>query len=201
MRPITKLVSILFCVGFVAAAVAENSDSVVAQLKRCATIDSRESRIECYESLGRQVLREEQTGETEISPDVSQASSPASKSRPASDQAATTSPIASTAAAAAGVEAKSTIDSDSLGGYQFETKSAAEKEAEQQMRTRVVLCQKDRDGVWYFKLENGQVWKQVDRQRLAFQGCDFGAIVTNDGIGYILRIDDRKGKIRIKRRK
>ncbi|EEB77214.1 MAG: hypothetical protein P8L70_02135 [Halioglobus sp.] len=172
MRSITTLLCLLFSVGFTAEIAAENSDSIVAELKHCAGIENREDRVECYESLGRRVTHAEQESTAEVA-----------------------------SATAASVEVKSSNDKDTMGGYEFETKSAAEQEAEQQMKTRVVLCQKNIDGIWYFKLENGQVWKQVDRQRLAFQGCDFGAIVTNDGIGYVLRIDGREGKIRIRRRK
>jgi len=102
------------------------------------------------------------------------------------------------------VEAPTLDPSETIGGYQFEPKRSAEEEVEKQveegLRTRVVKCQKSREAIWYFKLENGQIWKQVDRQSLSFQGCDFGAVVANDGIGYVLRIDGRKGKIRIKRR-
>ena len=87
-----------------------------------------------------------------------------------------------------------------MGGYKF--KDPEEDPDEMAMVTRVVECQKERgSGSWYFRFENGQVWKQVDRRTLNFQGCDFAVKVVSDGFGYVMRIEDRKGKIRVSRKK
>ncbi|MEP5569257.1 MAG: hypothetical protein ABJN62_15560 [Halioglobus sp.] len=201
MRAITAFY-ITFTIGFASSAIAESPDPIVAELRVCAAIDSREARFDCYEGLGQRALKSKEMETAETFPAAESGTGSPTVGNPNDGAAPAVIPATASAAAtstSAGPTSKN--DEATIGGYQFETKSAAEKEAEQQMETRVVLCQRNREGTWYFKLENDQVWKQVDRQRLSFQGCDFGAKVTNDGIGYILRIDGRKGKIRIKRQK
>ena len=214
MRPISAVLLFVLTSSAVVGARAADVEGVVEELKSCARVVEREARFACYEALGQRVLTTE--GRSAVAGSaVPAAAAASSASEPV---AAVRSPqadasVAGNAAAAeasvetaSGAAAKHSADSaDHIGGYQFEPKYSAEeaieKQEEEGLRTRVVLCQRDRAGTWYFKLENGQVWKQVDRQTLSFQGCEFAAVVANDGLGYVLRIDGRKGKIRIKRRK
>jgi hypothetical protein len=217
MRSIAAVLLLVLTSSAVVGAHAADVEGVIDQLKSCARVVEREERFTCYEALGQRALAIEGRSMAAV-PAVSAASSasePANAVRPDSEgeaPATVNAPVASTSAATASVEAasgaaasQSADSAANIGGYQFEPESSAEeaieKQAEEGLRTRIVLCQRDREGTWYFKLENGQVWKQVDRQTLSFQGCDFPAVVANDGLGYVLRIDGRKGKIRIKRRK
>jgi len=210
MRSIsTALLFLLTCSAGTCAFAAE-AESVIEALKSCARTADADARFKCYDKLGQQVLSSE-TKPVVVPPvsDVSAAPAAATVTPSDTSAAATQEPVASATAAkatvpaAAAAESQSGDSSDTIGGYQFEPKVSAEKEVEKQLeeglRTRVVKCQRSREAIWYFKLDNGQVWKQTDRQSLSFQGCDFDAVVANDGIGYVLRIDGRKGKIRIRR--
>lgn len=145
------------------------------ELKACARVEDREARFSCYEALGQRVL--------------------------AADSEAGATPAAAAAAtsAVAAPAAEDSATADTIGGYRFEQRESDEDP--DALATRVVECQKNVEGTWYFRLENGQVWKQVDRQTLNFQACDFPATVGKDGLGYVLKIEGRKGKIRISRRK
>jgi len=205
MRSISAVLLFLVASVVGTCVVAAEAESVIDTLKACAKTADPDARFKCYDRLGQQVLSSETAV---VAPAVSGASTSAAAKVVASEAPvkATQAPAVSTAVAEApaAVEAPNLDPSETIGGYQFEPKRSAEEEVEKQveegLRTRVVKCQKSREAIWYFKLENGQIWKQVDRQSLSFQGCDFGAVVANDGIGYVLRIDGRKGKIRIKRR-
>jgi len=205
--------------------VAAQSSSLLEELKSCARITGSDSRFTCYDKLGQRALANESKSAVAVSPvpPVAPAAPGAAEPAPAPtarnvgepSAAAPEAPAAATAPAAvapaaappaaASVENPNTESYEEIGGYEFQSERSEQEELEKQadegMRTRVVLCQRSRENIWYFKLENGQIWKQVDRQSLSFQGCDFGAVVANDGLGYVLRIDGRKGKIRIKRRK
>ena len=87
---------------------------------------------------------------------------------------------------------------ETFGGYQF--KDPDKDPDEEAMTSRVVQCQRDRSsGSWYFRLENDQVWKQVDRRTLQFRDCDFPVKVVADGFGYVMLIEGRDGRIRVSR--
>jgi len=198
--------------------VAAQSGSLLEELKSCARITGSDARFTCYDKLGQRALADESKSAVAASPVPPVAPvapgaaepAPAPTARDVVEPSAVapeaTSAVSETAAVApAAASVEKTESHEEIGGYEFQSKRSKEEEIEKQadegMRTRVVLCQRSRENIWYFKLENGQIWKQVDRQSLSFQGCDFGAVVANDGLGYVLRIDGRKGKIRIKRRK
>ena len=156
------------------------------QVRQCAAVSDEGQRLACYDTLGGQLQA------SPASADVA-AERPVSPPVPPPDQ--TTAP----AAAAVAASPRKTPD-ENLGGYQF--KDPEEDPNEMAMITRVVDCEKERgSGSWYFRFENDQVWKQVDRRTLNFQGCDFPVKVLSDGFGYVMRIEGREGKIRVSRRK
>ncbi|MDA8752525.1 hypothetical protein N9M39_00010 [Halieaceae bacterium] len=171
----TALVALIAAVFF-QQTYADTAD-LLGQLQICARVADNEARFACYDALGREALEMEST----VSP------APAAVAVPAA-----TAPEAAAPAENASPE-------DTIGGYKFEEKSADADE--DGLKTRVVECQRSIEGIWYFRLQNGQIWKQVDRQTLNFQACDFPAVVAKDGLGYVLRIEGRKGKIRVSRRK
>ena len=86
-----------------------------------------------------------------------------------------------------------------MGGYQYAEKPSDHPDND--INTRVVQCQQDRDGAWYFKFDNGQVWKQVDGTSRRFKDCDFPVVVSKDGFGYKMQVEGEGAKIRISRRK
>ena len=94
------------------------------------------------------------------------------------------------------------LQKPSMGGYKFEEKPSDHPDnTDNTVFARVTLCQQDRDKVWFFKFDNGQVWKQVDRTRLSFQDCDFPVAILKDGFGYKMQIEGSEKQIRISRKK
>ncbi len=82
-----------------------------------------------------------------------------------------------------------------LGGSKFDS-----THRESPINTgQVVSCKRASDKRWFFIFENGQVWKQTDRRQRFFKNCQFNVTVQKDGIGYVMSIESKKSKIRIKR--
>ncbi len=158
---------------------------VVEDLKICARMAEWDSRVACYESLGKEVLGEEAVAQG------------ATVAQPVTQSASNVSIPA--AAAAAAVPAGKPQMNDHMGGYKFEEKPS--DHPDNAVYSRVILCQRDSNKTWYFKFENGQVWKQVDGATLNFQGCDFPVTILKDSFGYKMQIEGSKRKIRISRRK
>ncbi len=173
----------------VAPVLAAGPDNPIEELKFCARMEMRDSRVNCYEDLGKRMLAS----------DVK--SLPSGSALSASDAKAEIA--AGAAVAEASLPAVETSEpkqmKEDMGGYQFEGKPSDHPDND--IQARVVLCQQDRDKAWYFKFENGQVWKQVDRRTLHFKECDFPAVVSRDGFGYKLQVKGEGVKIRISRRK
>jgi len=176
----------------VAPALAADSGETVEALTACARMEERDARVDCYETLGQRVLADTALGQ-QTSPAFT---TPGASVDPAVGVATAVAVSAEPVIETAPAEPKMEKD---MGGYQFEEK--APDHPDNDIHTRVVLCQKNADKVWFFKFENGQVWKQVDRRILNFQACDFPVILSRDGFGYKLEIEGQVGKIRISRRK
>jgi hypothetical protein len=85
-----------------------------------------------------------------------------------------------------------------LGGADFEEQSDNFKTHHQGTITE---RQQDRDGRWYFRFNNGQVWKQSNLNRLRFKECNFLATISRDGFGHkmVIEVQGKKKTIRISR--
>ena len=177
-------------VALLLSAAAAGSASLEQQLRQCSAIEEPQQRLTCYDALGRQLPAASGSAvEQEVSGEL--------------DAAATRSgaePVAAPAADTAATASTRKPPDENFGGYRYQ--DPEEDPDEMAMVTRVVDCEKERgSGSWYFRFENDQVWKQVDRRTLNFQGCDFPVKVLSDGFGYVMRIEGREGKIRVSRRK
>jgi len=185
----------IFLITVVAAICAGTAvatpEDIVAELKSCARMSESNARTSCYEALGKRVIEDKSSPATTAETVPSPAESP----EPAAGVAAT----ATASSAVAPAPASQPQMEDNMGGYKYAEK--ASDHPDNDIHTRVVQCQQDRDKVWFFKFENGQVWKQVDRSRLNFKDCDFPVVVSKDGFGYKLQVEGEGRKIRISRRK
>ena len=177
---------------FSPASVAD-SNAIVDELKNCARIAASDTRIACYEALGRQVIESETL--TQAGPKPTPMAS--TTSAVAVGTVAPTVETAPATASAAPIAQPSM--NDEMGGYQYAEK--ASDHPDNDINTRVVQCQQDRDKAWYFKFDNGQVWKQVDGTSRRFKDCDFPVVVSKDGFGYRMQVEGEGAKIRISRRK
>ena len=199
-----------------------DSAAIVDELKTCARIVESDARVSCYETLGRRLIEDETSTLAsskpvpQVSPTaVSKASpTPVPNAGPTPVPKASPAPVpkASTASAApviAGAVSETTPAAvtpseqpsmnDSMGGYQYAEKLS--DNPDNNIHTRVTRCQQDGSKAWYFKFENGQVWKQVDRTTRRFKECDFPVVVSKDGFGYKMQVEGKGAKIRISRRK
>ena len=173
----SKFLLIILFLSFSTISPARSADAI-DELKACARIDDRDSRCDCYETMGKRVLDAETAADNSITP----------PGRIASE--ATPAVVASTKVTQ-GLP-------DGMGGAEFEAKPDP---ADGQIQGRINACKQGVDRRWHFFFENGQVWKQVNVARLVFRECDFMATITKDGFGYKMQVEGRKRKIRVSRRK
>lgn len=87
---------------------------------------------------------------------------------------------------------------DDYGAEQLDT-GDRDRKIEKQVRVTVTSCQKDASQKYYFVLDNGQVWKQNDKDRLRYRECTFGAVIMRDAFGYKMQIDGTTQHTRVTR--
>lgn len=64
---------------------------------------------------------------------------------------------------------------------------------------QLVGCKKDYYGRYLFALDNGQVWKQADTQRMSFKDCDFPVVIRDASLGHLLYYNGERRRVRVKR--
>ncbi|MDH3620137.1 MAG: hypothetical protein OER91_04555 [Gammaproteobacteria bacterium] len=74
-----------------------------------------------------------------------------------------------------------------------------DRKVEKPVSVKVTSCRKDASKRYYFHLENGQVWRQNDDDRLRLKECNFNATIVRDSFGYKLQIEGQKRRTRVKR--
>jgi len=171
-----RLPAFILYLAFGTVSSAQSADPV-DELKACARTADRDSRIACYEALGKRVLEAE----------AATASNDSTRPEPVAAEMAPVEAVASTP-----------VLKDSLGGEKFGQKPNSEEEKNKGL---VTSCKKGPDRKWYFYFNSGQIWKQIDDDQLRFKDCRFLATVTKDMFGYQMQIEGRSGKIRISRKK
>ena len=86
---------------------------------------------------------------------------------------------------------------DAVGKERIEQPKADERE---KYSARVVSCQESvQSGQYYFRFENGQVWKQSNYRRLGFRDCEFDIEISKDSFGYQMYIPSKDRSFRIAR--
>jgi hypothetical protein len=102
------------------------------------------------------------------------------------------------ASAVAAEEPEDVSVPEHLGGADFEEQSDNFKTHHQGTITE---CQKGRDGRWYFRFSNGQVWRQSNLDRRRFKECSFLATISQDGFGYkmVIEVQGKQKTIRVSR--
>lgn len=154
-------------------------DDPLEEIKVCARIGSTAKRVECYETLGQRALQAEAAS---VDP-AGQSGMP-----PPGPAEAAETPVA-----AAQTVGKMT---DDLGGPEFEKRAG---KAMPTFAGVVTSCKKGAYGKYYFYFDNGQIWKQSGAERLRFRECRFNVTIAKDFGGYVMRIEGRKGRVRIAR--
>ena len=88
--------------------------------------------------------------------------------------------------------------SEDYGAEQLSTDNP-DRKVERPVLVKVTSCRRDDRRKYYFYLENGQVWRQNDDDRLRFKECNFNATIIRDGFGYKLQVEGQKRRTRVKR--
>lgn len=96
---------------------------------------------------------------------------------------------------AAGVPVPITED---YGAEQLSTDNP-DRKVEKPVLVKVTSCRRDSRRRYYFYLENGQIWRQNDDDRLRYKDCNFNATIVRDGFGYKLQVEGQKRRTRVKR--
>lgn len=187
---ISRSATLLF---FSAAIASGQSQDSIDELKSCARTADQDSRMACYEELGKRLLAED----SEASNGISMASEPATVEAVV---IASESNPEHTAPVAAGAAAVNTPQlSDDLGGESFDEKTEDESDSGKGL---IVKCEKGSNKKWYFHFDSGQIWKQADDRRLRLEKeCNVMAIISKDLFGYKMAIEGLDGRIRVARRK
>jgi len=154
--------------------IAQSVDPIV-ELKACARMTDRDARFACLDNLGERVLQEESANKKPTPEEVAQ-------------------PEALTTATATNVQPLPDDLGVSTFGDDQESKSI-------KYSGKIRSCKKGQYGDWYFFLENGQIWKEVNKRNRRFKECDFNVTIAKDVFGYKMRIDALEMSVRVRRHK
>ena len=170
-RTNTAIFTLLITVS-TSTGIAQSVDPI-EELKACAKMTDRDARYACLDNLGERVLREESADKKPTPGKVAQ-------------------PEAVTTAAATNAQPQPDDLGESTFGDDQESKSI-----KYSGMTR--SCKKGEYGNWYFFLDNGQIWKEVNIRNRRFKECNFNVTITKDRFGYKMRIDASEKSIRVRR--
>lgn len=173
-----KALSYGFLVMATMAAHADESEG----WRRCASVDSDEERLACYDRESGRAGRSEDATE---------------QPAPAPPPVATEDSITTDSGAKTEEKAAATEMPEDFGAEQV--KGGESNEQDRTAWATVTSCEKDGYNKYYFFLDNGQVWKQIDSDRLRVKGCDFRILITRDAFGYKLQIDGKGQRTRVQR--
>jgi hypothetical protein len=208
---------LVFCAG-----VSLAQDVSQADLERCAGLGAANERLACFEALTTGVepsLGTAAATGADAPPDAARApAEPAGEpgAPPAAAEATTatesklpTAPAAPSPASEPGVAPATTVappaPSASAGEFGAEHLdrggSDAEKAKEEVLRATVVEVTEGRYKVLYFRLANGQRWRQIEGRRFRYpKEGDFDVIISRGMMGdYRLRLDEDSPMTRIRR--
>jgi hypothetical protein len=158
---------------------------VESELRTCANLAYANARFQCYESLGKRVLAND-AADTKTMPAPTEAAAPVVAAAPA----------AAAPAVEGALEQSPPPLPDDLGGGQFTNGNEAPAN---QYSGLVTKCQKGSDGFWYFRFENGQVWKYINVVKGQFADCNFRATISEERMGHKMQIDGDDSKLRVTR--
>jgi hypothetical protein len=87
---------------------------------------------------------------------------------------------------------------EDFGAEQLDTDDANRKTAPRVLAT-ITSCRKDAYNKYLLYLENGQVWKQKNNERLRLKECNFKAEIFRDGFGYKMEVEGGGWRMRVTR--
>jgi len=72
-------------------------------------------------------------------------------------------------------------------------------DAKKPILVTLTSCGEASNRIFYFKFENGQIWKYIGRKKLKYKNCNPNATLLEDGFGFSLQLDGEAGKLRVQR--
>ncbi len=160
-------------------AVPAQSQDLGKALETCASIAEDNARLTCFDALAALVVDGQDT------------------EQPVAPTAAPAVVAVAPAVVAATPKAGPVPLTDEVGKERIEPQQAEDRE---KYASRVKSCQESvQSGQTYFTLENGQVWKQSNYQRLSFRNCDFDIEISKGTFGYAMYIPIKDRSIRVAR--
>ena len=170
------------------------ADDILENLKSCAQTQDQTTRIACYEELGQRVLSDE-------AGTISEGGDPHSKVNQQTTSDKNPNSQAAPSVADAGKADSSNTDSalpNHIGGAKFSEQDGIETPT---YRAFVKSCQQGVDKRWFYILENGQIWKQVDRRKIRHKQkkCGFHATISKGRFGFQLQVDGEERRISVNR--
>jgi len=145
------------------------TDNVAEALTNCRTLGDEIERLECYDGIGKATATMNEQRAAEI---VAVASEPESGSMTASSQ--------------------STEHQDDFG-------LPKKPDGPQSIRVTVESCGEASNRLFYFYLEDGQVWKYVGKDKLRIKSCEPGATIGEDRWGFSIQLDGDTRQLRVTR--
>jgi hypothetical protein len=159
---------------------AQNDGAAAEGVERCRTIADTVERLACYDNIGKRKAA------TAPVPEVQESSTPDPVTMEERPQDPEQPPEVASEDSAYG-ELK-----DDVGL----PKSADEYKP---IPVNVVRCGQASDYKWYFYFDNGQVWQYLGARTLRYRSCDTPGTLVEDGMGFALKMDGDKAKLRVKR--
>ncbi len=168
------------------AAVPAQSQDLGKALETCASIAEDDARLTCFDALAALLVDGQDTNQA-----VAPTAAPAIVAAEPAVEAVAPAVVAATSAAGP------VPLTDEVGKERIEPPQAEDRE---KYASRVESCQESvQSGQTYFTLENGQVWKQSNYQRLSFRNCEFDIEISKGMFGYSMYIPSKDRNIRVTR--
>jgi len=176
-RLLTASFGIIISVALPVTSEAQQSQDVLADVGDCAEIESRDERLECYETRVQQALETRETGETSDSGDSGE-----------------TGETGETGSAARPAASRRSTDNAGLPS------SRPERELADEIVATVTAVRELEPNSLLVTLDNGQVWRQNRPQRYVLDvGTEVILRPTRWGPAYRLTDPNRGGFIQVQR--
>lgn len=176
MRLMNCVRALLLLAGLAAigCAPAEGDETLESGLEICAALDSPDERLACFDALSRSAEKEQE---------------------PAGGRSPRAEPAEGPAAPEAGTAPRPLTDDVAKPASGNDGKAA-----EEVYTATLIRCEeRGPSGRTYFLLENGQVWRQSNSNKLRLSDCSGEVRISTDFFGYKLYIPDEELTVRVRR--